>query len=96
MFLHTKKLIEPVSIGPGIMGQGTDWPSIRHGIDLARGDGATVVWCHNTFGYEDVPDWLAGVIDAYNIFDGGSRGDYEDSFYRFMNIASCPKTRRRC
>jgi hypothetical protein len=86
MFLNTKKLIEPVSIGPGIMGQGTDWPSIRHGVDQARGDGATVVWCHNTFGYEDVPDWLAGVIDAHNIFDGGSRGDYEDSFYRFMNV----------
>lgn len=86
MFLNTKKLIEAVSIGPGIMGRGTDWPSIRHGIDQARGDGATIVWCHNTFGYEDVPDWLAGVIDAHNIFDGGSRGDYEDSFYRFMNV----------
>lgn len=86
MFLNTKKLIEPVSIGPGIMGQGTDWPSIRHGIDQAREQGATIVWCHNTFGHEDVPDWIAGVIDANNIFDGGSRGDYADSFYRFMNV----------
>ena len=86
MFLNTKKLIEPVSIGPGIMGQGTDWPPIRRGIDQARDDGATVVWCHNTFGFEDVPDWIAGILDAHNIFDGGSRGDYEDSFYRFMNV----------
>jgi hypothetical protein len=86
MFLNTKKLIEPVSIGPGIMGQGTDWPPIRRGIDRAHVDGATVVWCHNTFGFEDVPDWIAGVLDAHNIFDGGSRGDYKDSFYRFMNV----------
>ena len=26
------------------------------------------------------------MLDAHNIFDGGSRGSYEDTFYRFMNI----------
>lgn len=86
MFLNIKELIRPVSIGPGIMGQGHDWPSLRRGIDQARQDGATTIWCHNAFGFEEVPDWIAGVLDAHNIFDGGSRGSYEDTFYRFMDI----------
>jgi hypothetical protein len=86
MFLNIKELIRPVSIGPGIMGQGMDWPPLRQGIDKVRRDGATTIWCHNAFGFEEVPDWIAGVLDAHNIFDGGSRGSYEDTFYRFMNI----------
>jgi len=86
MFLNIKELVRPVSIGPGIMGAGHDWPSLRRGIATARRDGATAIWCHNAFGFEEVPDWIAGVLDAQNIFDGGSRGSYEDTFYRFMNI----------
>lgn len=86
MFLNIKELIQPVSIGPGIMGTGHDSPALRRGIDKARHDGATTIWCHNAFGFEEVPDWIAGVIDAHNIFDGGSRGSYEDTFYRFMDI----------
>jgi hypothetical protein len=86
MFLNIKKLIRPVSIGPGIMGDGLDWPTISRGIEKANLDGATTIWCHNTFGFEDVPDWIAGILDAHNIFDGGSRGSYEDTFYRFMDI----------
>ena len=86
MFLNIKELIRPISIGPGIMGQGMDWPTLRQGIDKANRDGATTIWCHNAFGFEEVPDWIAGVLDAHNIFDGGSRGSYEDTFYRFMDI----------
>jgi len=86
MFLNIKELIRPVSIGPGIMEEGHDWPPLRRGIDKARHDGATTIWCHNAFGFEEVPDWIAGVLDAHNIFDGGSRGSYEDTFYRFMDI----------
>jgi len=86
MFLNIKELIRPVSIGPGIMGEGTDWPPLRRGIDKARFDGATAVWCHNAWGFEDVPNWISGTLDAHNIFDGGSRGSYEDTFYRFMDI----------
>ena len=86
MFLNTKELIRPVSIGPGIMSEGMDWPPLRRGIDKAHRDGATTIWCHNAFGFEEVPDWIAGVLDAHNIFDGGSRGSYEDTFYRFMDI----------
>ena len=86
MFLNIRQLIQPVSIGPGLMGEGQDFPPLRHGIEEARRGHATVVWCHNTFGLEDVPDWLAGLLHAHNIFDGGSQGSYADTFYRFLNI----------
>ena len=86
MFLDIVKLIRPVSIGPGIMKEGTDGIPLRRGIDEAHRDGATVVWCHNTFGYEDLPNWMAGVLDAQNIFDGGNHGSYKETFYRYLNL----------
>lgn len=86
MFLNIRELIRPVSVGPGIMGEGTDWPPMRHGIDKAHEQGATTIWCHNAFGLEEVPDWIAGALDAHNIFDGGNLGGYEDTFYRFMDV----------
>ena len=86
MFLNIKELIRPVSVGPGLMGEGSDWPPLRRGIEKAHRDGATAVWCHNAWGLEDVPDWIAGTLDAHNIFDGGSRGGYEDTFYRFLDV----------
>ena len=85
MFLNILRLIEPVSIGPGIMKNGTDGIPLQRGIKTAREDGATVIWCHNTFGHEDIPNWVAGLVDAQNIHDGGSHGSYEDSFYRYLN-----------
>lgn len=86
MFLNIGKLVRPVSIGAGIMGEGPDWPPLRRGITLARQQGATIIWCHNSFGHEDAPDWLAGMLQALNIFDGGSHGSYEETFYRYLNI----------
>ena len=85
MFLNISKLVRPVSIGRGIMKEGPDWPPLQRGVQSARADGATVVWCHNTFGHEDVPNWLAGLVHAHNIFDGGAHGGYEDTYYRFLN-----------
>lgn len=85
MFLNLTKLVQPVSIGRGIMKAGPDWPPLQRGVQSARADGATVVWCHNTFGHEDVPNWLAGLVHAHNIFDGGTHGTYEDTYYRFLN-----------
>jgi len=86
MLLDLQKLIRPVSIGPGIMRAGTDGMSLRRGIEMARDDDATVIWCHNHFGLEDIPNWLAGLLHAQNIFDGGNRGGYESSYYRYLNI----------
>ena len=86
MFLDLLRLIQPVSIGPGIMQAGTDAPPLRQGILAARQDGATIIWCHNKFGFEDVPNWMAGLLDAQNIFDGGAHGSYGDTFYRYLNL----------
>ena len=86
MLLNIEELIRPVSIGPGIMKSGTDGPPLARGIRRAASDGATIVWCHNDYGLEDVPNWLAGTLDAQNIFDGSTSRDYRPSFYRYMNI----------
>jgi hypothetical protein len=86
MLLDLQKLIRPVSLGPGIMDAGTDGLPLQPKIREARADGATVVWCHNGFGFEDIPNWLSGLVHAQNIFDGGSRGSYEDTFYRYLNL----------
>ena len=87
MLLNLLKLIRPVSIGPRIMRSGPDWPPLQRGIRTAQADGATVIWCHNTYGLEASPNWLAGLVDAQNIFDGQSTyGSYEHSFYRYLNL----------
>lgn len=87
MFLDLRKLIKPVSIGRGIMKTGTDFPPLQRGIDEARAQGATVLWCHNTFGLEDLPNWIAGRPHAQNIFDGDpeAHGSFRDTFYRYLN-----------
>ncbi|MCL5018939.1 MAG: CehA/McbA family metallohydrolase [Patescibacteria group bacterium] len=86
MFLNIKKLLRPVSLGPGLMKSVSDGIPLQRGIDQARKDGATIVWCHNQFGFEDIPNWISGRLDAQNIFDGGSTGTYEDTFYKYLNI----------
>lgn len=86
MLLNLRKLIRPVSLGPGIMKTGTDGRPLQTGVVAARNDAATIIWCHNTFGHEDIPNWLTGHVDAQNIFDGGDHGSYADTFYRYLNI----------
>lgn len=85
MFLHLPELIQPVSIGPGITKKGTDSPPLRPGIEKAHKLGSAVIWCHNQWGLEDIPNWLAGKLQANNIFDGGTHGSYKHSFYRYLN-----------
>src|SRR5262249_27116469 len=34
---------------------------------------------------EALPNWITGRIEAQNIFDGGIRSSYKDSFYRYLN-----------
>ena len=75
MLLDILKLIQPVSIGPGIMREGTDRIPLQHGIKQARADGGTVIWCHNTFGFEDIPNWVKGLVHAQNIYDGSPTGE---------------------
>jgi hypothetical protein len=85
MLLNLRQLIQPASIGPGIMLTGHDGLPLQRGIDAARRDGATAIWCHNEWGVEALPNWITGRIDAQNIFDGGIRSSYKDSFYRYLN-----------
>ena len=86
MLLNLLKLIRPVSIGPGLMGAGNDGRPLQTGIREAREDGGTVIWCHNAYGHEDIPNWMAGLVDAQNIFDGGSLAEYDETFYRYLNL----------
>jgi len=85
MFLNLRQLIQPVSIGPGITLTGNDGLPLQRGIDSARRDGATAIWCHNEWGVEALPNWMTGRIDAQNIFDGSVRSSYKDSYYRYLN-----------
>lgn len=85
MLLNIQELIQPVSIGRGIMKQGTDGIPLARGILSARRQGGTVVWCHNGWGRESTPNLFQKNVDAVNIFDGGTRSSYADSFYRYLN-----------
>lgn len=86
MFLNIKQLVQPVSIGPGIMGGGFDEPALRPGIDNAKKQGGTIIWCHNTNGYEDVLNALTGRLDALNVFDGSRTGSFDENYYKYLNI----------
>lgn len=85
MLLNIDELIQPVSIGPGIMKTGTDGIPLTRGIQQAKRDGATAIWCHNVFGYEADPNWILGRLDAMNIYDGGQRAGYRERFYQLLN-----------
>jgi len=86
MLLAIPELVYPVSIGPGISKTGTDGLPLQRGIERAHDIGATVIWCHNAWGLEDIPNWLTGRLEANNIFDGGTHGSYHSSFYRYLDV----------
>jgi hypothetical protein len=86
MLLNIPELVYPVSIGPGISKTGTDGIPLRRGIERAREMEGSVIWCHNAWGLEDIPSWLAGTLHANNIFDGGTHGSFKHSFYRYLNL----------
>ncbi|MCP5530413.1 MAG: CehA/McbA family metallohydrolase [Opitutaceae bacterium] len=77
----------PESIGPGLTAgvDATDVTPLRTGIQEAHRQGGAAVWCHGTQGIEGIPDWVSGVLDAQNIYDGGSSGTFETVFYRYLN-----------
>ncbi len=86
MLLNIKELVKPVSLGPGITKAGFDDTPLTPGIDNARRQGGTIIWCHNTFGHEGLTRAVAGKLDALNVFDGNRTGTYEDRYYRLLNI----------
>ncbi len=85
MLLGLKELVQPVSIGEGIAKTPPDFPPLAMGLETAHQQDGTAIWCHNNWGFEDIPNWLTGRLDAQNIFDGGSHGSFADSFYHYLN-----------
>ncbi|MBI2823264.1 MAG: CehA/McbA family metallohydrolase [Planctomycetia bacterium] len=86
LLLDIPYIIQPVSIGPGITRAGPDAPPLQEGIDKARTAGGKVIWAHNLFGFEDIPNWITGRVHANNIFDGSARGSFKNTYYRYLNI----------
>jgi hypothetical protein len=86
MFLDLTRLVLPASLGRSITKAGNDDIPLRTGIILAKTEEATVLWCHGARGFEDIPSWLAGLLDVQMIFDQGSLGTYEDALYRYWNL----------
>jgi hypothetical protein len=86
MFLDLRRLVEPVSLGPGLTGAGDDDRPLVGGIEDARRQGGAVIWCHNTNGHEGLIHALGGRVDALNVFDGSRTGTYEDAYYRYLNV----------
>jgi len=86
MLLNLRELVQPVSIGPGIMKTGSDGIPLSRGIQQAKRDGATAIWCHNVFGMESEANWLLGHLDAMNIYDGGQRAGFKERFYPLLNV----------
>ena len=86
MLLGVQELVRPVSIGPQIEGEGSDGTPLQNGILEARKQGGTTIWCHNQYGWEDVPNFVAGNLDGLNLFDGGGNdGNSYDNWYQFLN-----------
>ena len=86
LLLDIPYIIHPVSIGPGITATGVDAPPLQAGIDTARSVGGKVIWAHNLYGFEDIPNWITGRVHANNIFDGSAKGSYKDTYYRYLNV----------
>ena len=86
LLLDIPYVVHPVSIGPGITEQGVDAPPLQQGIDKARSLGGKVIWAHNLFGFEDIPNWLTGRVHANNIYDGSPKGSFKDTYYRYLNV----------
>ncbi len=94
LLLDLTALVEPVSIGPILAGNAVDAPGLAAGMAEARAQHATVIWAHGKSGYEDLPSWLLGRVDAQNLFDGAepkarTRGDhanYAEVFYPLLDV----------
>ena len=76
LLLDLDELIEPVSAGVSLRGAGShDGVPVSAAIEQAHEAGATVIWAHNDFGLEDIPNWVTRRVHAQNAFDGERRFD---------------------
>jgi hypothetical protein len=86
MFLDLWKPILPASFGQSIMKTGNDDGTLRPGIRKAHAAGATVLWCHNTRGLEDIPDWIAGLLHGQIFFEQDGDAPGHEGYYSYLNI----------
>ncbi|MDE0064800.1 MAG: CehA/McbA family metallohydrolase [Gammaproteobacteria bacterium] len=87
LLLDLDELIQPVSTGVSLRGAGShDGVPVAAAIERAHESGATVIWAHNDFGLEDIPNWVAQRVHAQNVFDGGDDTHYDASFYRYLDL----------
>jgi hypothetical protein len=85
LFLNIPKLIEPVSTGVlSRDGNAPDFPTLGMLAAEAKRLGGTTIWCHNGTGMEMPAAVAAGVIDAFNLADGGD-ADYG----RYYQLLDC-------
>ena len=86
LFLDLPQVVEPVSYGAIFTPAATsDRVPMRTAIRHARDQDAAIIWCHGKQGTEDAPNWIAGLLHAQNIYDGGSEGTFETVFYPYLN-----------
>ncbi len=87
LLLDLARRTMPASLGPGLSEDrgATDGVPLRTGMIDARQQGAGVIWCHGTQGLEDIPNWVAGLIHAQNIYDGGNEGVFDNVYYPYLN-----------
>ena len=86
MFLNIKKLVKPVSLGPGITGAGFDDRPLRPGIDEASKQGGTVIWCHNTSATRTCPAPSPAGSTRSTSSTAAAAARYEENYYRYLNI----------
>jgi len=88
MLLDLAKRSMLASIGPGLADDpdSTDGVPLRTAMIDAAGQGGGVIWCHGSYGLERIPDWVAGMLHAQNIYDGGNEGTFDTVYYPCLNI----------
>lgn len=77
----------PASLGPGMAADphATDGTPLREGMKFAQARGGGAIWCHGASGLERIPDWVGGVLQAQNIYDGGNEGTFDTVYYPLLN-----------
>lgn len=85
MLVNIKQLVEPVSRGILVDDSSPDYPPLVDACDKARGQGGTVIWCHNANGMEAPIAAALGRLDALNLFDPYWMDPEYDLWYALLN-----------
>ena len=85
MLINIRQLVEPMSRGVLVDDAAPDYPPLIDACDAARGQGGTVLWCHNADGMEAPVAAILGRLDGINLFDPFWRDPDYDAWYRLLN-----------